>query len=109
MKGCVRGVPTAGWVGFKNEQFFFTRVTGHPEQSSMSLPACCGERARAVECTELSASLAALARVAHSGGSRSVPVLVPVRASPVLSVVRGSSVVKFFLNAIELGGRSTVV
>ena len=31
------------------------------------------------------------------GGSRDVPVLVPVRASPVPSVVRGSFVVKFFL------------
>ena len=30
------------------------------------------------------------------GGSRGVPVLVPVRASPVPSVVRGSFVVKFF-------------
>ena len=35
-------------------------------------------------------------RRSRLGGSRGVPVLVPVRASPVPSVVRGSFVVKFF-------------
>ena len=35
-------------------------------------------------------------RRSRLGGSRGVPVLVPVRASPVPSVVRGSLVVKFF-------------
>ena len=37
-----------------------------------------------------------LPRRSRLGGSRGVPVLVPVRASPVPSVVRGSFVVKFF-------------
>jgi len=36
-----------------------------------------------------------VSRFSYVGGSRGVPVLVPVRASPVPSVVRGSSVVKF--------------
>ena len=35
-------------------------------------------------------------RGSRLGGSRGVPVLVPVRASPVPSVVRGGFVVKFF-------------
>ena len=35
-------------------------------------------------------------RRSRLGGSRGVPVLVPVRASPVPSVVRGSFVVKFY-------------
>ena len=35
------------------------------------------------------------------GGSRGVPVLVPVRASPVPSVVRGSLVVKFFCSRLH--------
>ena len=34
--------------------------------------------------------------VLAGGGSSGVPVLVPVRASPVPSVVRGNFVVKFF-------------
>jgi len=38
-------------------------------------------------------------RGSRLGGSSGVPVLVPVRASPVPSVVRGSFVVKFFCAA----------
>ena len=46
--------------------------------------------------------LAVLAR-SRLGGSRGVPVLVPVRASPVPRVVRGNFVAKFFLSADWLG------
>ena len=54
----------------------------------------CGEGGRASARSLV--GLAVLAGVAYLGGSRGVPVLVPVRASPVPSLVRGSFVVKFF-------------
>ena len=43
------------------------------------------------------------ARRSRLGGSRGVPVLVPVRASPVARVVRGNFVAKLFLSADWLG------
>jgi len=78
------------WLGLQKQRTSVVLHTAIAEQIVNEL--ACVRLAGAGGCTELSASPPSRESL---GGSRSVPVLVPVRASPVPSVVRGRVVNSF--------------
>ncbi|EOD38782.1 hypothetical protein EMIHUDRAFT_224195 [Emiliania huxleyi CCMP1516] len=80
---------TKNWLGLQKQRISVVLHTAIAEQVVNELACGGGGRVHGAKC------LAALAGVGL-GGSRGVPVLVPVRASPVPSVVR-VMLVKFFL------------